>query len=171
VEDVMKKQKVRKIILNPVNLAGYLIENINMTLVDVPVWLCELNHGNVDPDVFENADDFEREDVIEMFDNALTSVWLFLITENDMGEISLETNEYEALRRDYIMTVQQRLDTVYDLENTPLPYVKIKPFQIFWDTEVKIHISKIEKSEQQELLTKVLENQFMFNELDSSLAN
>ena len=167
----MKKQKVRKIILNPVNLAGYLIENINMTLVDVPVWLCELNHGNVDPDVFENADDFEREDVIEMFDNSLTSVWLFLVTENDKGEISLETNEYEAMRRAYIMTVQQRLDTVYDLANTPLPYVKIKPFQIFWDNEVEIHISKIEKSEQQELITKVFENQIIIDEAGFNLPN
>ncbi|MHA1703387.1 MAG: hypothetical protein ACTSWK_14100 [Promethearchaeota archaeon] len=157
--------------LNPSDLAQYLIENINMTSVEVPVWLCELNHGIVDSDVFENADDFEREDVIEMFDNALTAVWLFLVTENDTGEISLETNEYEAMRRCYIMTVQQRLDTVYDLANTPLPNVRIKPFQIFWDMEVRINISKIEKSEQQELVTKVFKSQIIIDELGFDLPN
>ena len=78
----MKKQKLIKVNLNPSDLAQYLIENINITSVEVPVWLVELNHGDVDPDVFENVGDFEREDVIEMFDNALTSVWLFLVTEN-----------------------------------------------------------------------------------------
>ncbi|MCK4445570.1 MAG: hypothetical protein KAW56_00650 [Candidatus Marinimicrobia bacterium] len=167
----MKKQKLIKMNLNPSDLAQYLIENINMTSVEVPVWLCELNHGNVDPDVFDNTDDFEREDVIEMFDNALTAVWLFLVTENDTGEISLETNEYEAMRRCYIMTVQQRLDTVYDLANTPLPNIRIKPFQIFWDMEVKIHVSKIKKSVQQELVTKALVSQKKIDEKGINLPN
>jgi len=167
----MKKQKLIKVNLNPLDLAQYLIENINMISVEVPVWLIELNHGNVDSDVFENADDFEREDVIEMFDNALTAVWLLLVTENDTGEMSLETNEYEAMRRCYIMTVQQRLDTVYDLANTPLPNIRIKPFQIFWDMEVKINISKIEKSEQQELITKVFESKITIDEKVVNLPN
>ena len=167
----MKKQKLIKVNLNPLDLAQYLIENINITSVEVPVWILELNHGDVDPELFENADKLEREDVVEMFDNALTAVWLFLVTENDTGEISLETNEYEAMRRCYIMTVQQRLDTVYDLANTPLPNIRIKPFQIFWDMEVKINISKMEKSEQQELITKVFESQITIDELGFNLPN
>ena len=167
----MKKQKLIKVNLNPLDLAQYLIENINITSVEVPVWILELNHGDVDPELFENADKLEREDVVEMFDNALTAVWLFLVTENDTGEISLETNEYEAMRRCYIMMVQQRLDTVYDLANTPLPNVRIKPFQIFWDMDVKINISKMEKSEQQELVTKVFESQITIDEKGINLPN
>ena len=167
----MKKQKLIKVNLNPSDLAQYLIENINVTSVEVPVWLLELNHGDLDPELFENEDKLDREDVVEMFDNALTAVWLFLVTENDTGEISLETNEYEAMRRCYIMTVQQRLDTVYDLANTPLPNLRIKPFQIFWDMEVKIHVSKIKKSVQQELVTKALVSQKKIDEKGINLPN
>lgn len=164
-------KKPVKIKLTTLFIAQYIIDNINLDSMTVPEWILELNHGDLDPELFENADKLEKEDVIEMFDNALTAVWLFMIVETDTGEISMETNEFEAMRRDYIMTVQQRLDTIYDLSHTPIPGLTIKPFLIFLDKRIEIHISKRKKSKQQELVTRALLYQKKLDDKDKDLPN
>jgi len=49
-----------------------------MTSANVPDWLIELNMGNIDYDYFGKDQDFvEREFVYQIFDNALTTIWLY----------------------------------------------------------------------------------------------
>ena len=151
----MRKQK--KVNLKQEIITNYFLENVDMTSEEVPGWLLALNNGIADPELFENADNFEREDVIDLLNNSLTAVWLYQTVENDLGEVAFESNTYEAMRRTYIETVQQRLDTVYDLRRTPMPDIKIKPFLIFWIGDVVINISKLEKSREQLLKSEVMQ--------------
>ena len=148
----------KKMFLSKENLTLFLVENIDMTSDSVPMWLLEINHGNVSEDDFENAFQYDHaDDVIELLDNCLTAVWLLQINQNDLGETAFESNTYEAMRRTYIEMVQQRMDTVYDLINTSLVNVKlIKPFKILTVWYVNIEFEKMTRTQAQRELARAI---------------
>ena len=160
----MREQK--KVNLKPEIITKYFLENVEMTSDEVPGWLLDLNNGIADPDIFENAGELEREDISDIIDTALTSIFLLSIVENDVGEISIDTERFEALRQDYIMTVTQRLDIVYSLRSISLPFIKVKPFLILWIGDVVINISKLEKTREQLLKSEVIQCQEWANRIE-----
>ena len=82
----------------------------------------------------------------------------------------IETSGFEELRQDYIVKVRQRLDIVYNLNLIPMPFIKVEPFLIFWIGDVEIKISKVEKTEEQLLMSEVQMSQKMFD-VTERLAN
>jgi len=162
-----------KMFLSKENLTRFLIENINMDSNTIPLWLLEINHGNVPEEDFENAFQYERaDDVIELLDNCLTAVWLFQINENDLGETVFETNTYEAMRRTYIEMVQQRMDTVYDLINTSLVNVKLmKPFAILTVWDVNIEFEKLNRTQTQRDLARAMKEQMEKDKKEGRVLN
>ncbi|MBU4446082.1 MAG: hypothetical protein L6422_05650 [Candidatus Marinimicrobia bacterium] len=155
--------KLKKTNLNLKRIIGFLLENIDMISEDVPYWLLEMNNGIADPEIFNNADELEYEEIVDLLESALFSIFLFSIVENDVGEISIETSGFEELRQDYIVKVRQRLDIVYNLNRISTPFIKVKPFLIFWIGDVEIKISKVEKTNEQLLMSEVQMSQKMFD--------
>jgi len=150
--------KPKKPNLNLKRITGFFLENIDMISEDAPYWLLEMNNGIADPEIFNNADEFEYEEIVDILESALSSIFLFSIVENDVGEISIETGGFEELRQDYIVKVRQRLDIVYNLNLISTPFIKVEPFLIFWIGDVEINISKTEKTEKQIFMSEALKS-------------
>jgi len=163
----------KKMYLSQKNLTLFIIANMGMTSSTIPMWLLEINHGYVSDVDFENASEFERPDrVIELLENTLTAVLLHQIIENDFGELAYESNMYEAARRTYIETVQQRMDTVYDLINTAFVNVKVKtPFEIFPAYDVNIEFEKLDRTRAQKELARAMKLQAEKDKKESKVLN
>lgn len=137
-----------KMTLSVNNLSAFLLENYkSMTSHDIPIWLLEINQGIVNPEWFENAEEFDVPDKsIEVLDCALTSVWLNVVSNNDYGELNVESNTYEAMRRTYIENVEQRMDTVSNLLKIPVIGVSMEPFPILLIEDVDISIVRANRT-------------------------
>jgi len=155
--------KPRKTTMNLKRITGFLLGNIDMISEDVPYWLLEMNNGIADPEIFNNAGELEYEEIIDILESALSSIFMFSIVENDVGEISIETSGFEELRQDYIVKVRQRLDIVYNLNLISTPFIKVEPFLIFWIGDVDIKISKVEKTNEQLLMSEAQMSQKIFD--------
>ncbi|MFA4906702.1 MAG: hypothetical protein WC602_00335 [archaeon] len=153
-----KAKKIVKMTLAVTNLSAFLLDYYEgMTSLNIPIWLLEINRGIVSPEWFENAEEFDVPDKgVEVLDCALTSVWLNVVSNNDYGELAVESNTYEAMRRMYIENVEQRMDTVWDLLNTPVTNVFVKPFPILLIEDVDINIVRMKKTQTQEAMTKIM---------------
>jgi len=150
-----KNTTPQKMILTVENLTLFLMYNYDMTSANIPLWLLKLNRGIINGEDFENANDFDSsEKIYEILEDALTSLWLQLITNNEYGEIVLESNSYEAMRLSYIETVEQRMNIVYDMLNTPMNNILIKPFKILAIENIDIEIIKVDRTKLQSELAK-----------------
>jgi len=64
--------KPKKPNLNLKLITGFLLENIDMISENVPYWLLEMNNGIADPEIFNNADEFEYEEIVDILESALS---------------------------------------------------------------------------------------------------
>lgn len=162
---------MKKMILNVENLVIFIGLNMDLKSDGIPRWLIELNQRYIDPKIFENANEFNADSLDEIFDNALTAVWIRTSLDNDTGELDINLDIYENGRREYIERVRGRLDILYELASTPRLNFAVEPFYIFALEEVKIKIVRLDKTEKQEIMTEALNIEKKQREIDKDLPN
>jgi len=93
---------------------------------EVPDWLIDLNHEVADPQIFDNPD--------------------------ELGEISLGIDEFEATKDDYIFKVGQRLDVIGELTRITNANIRLEPFRLFGKEETHLNIFNRTKTAMQKLM-------------------
>lgn len=122
---------------------------------NIPSWLIDINNGFVSPEYFSNSSDYEnnQEAVSDIFDNVLISLYIMKVVENEYGEVSFDTELFEAECDNYIYKVRKRLKLFELLTNIWIADIMISKFPILLIDDVHIKIYKIKKSASQEANT------------------
>lgn len=146
--------KANKMIFEPANLTAILLNIVNIKSNQCPIWLMELSRGHVSDEMFDNADllndQLEPDDILQVFESSLTTLWLYQRIETDTGVLRMETSRFEAERQQYVAVVQERIDLVFDLTQAVTDDVaEIEPFRIFSISPQNIAFEKKHKTKEQ----------------------